>query len=99
MSDLITGKYGTNFWDRDLDIFDVNGAEVRGETPRFSLKYHGEAGTEVSRQEMGDARGGSSAGSGRDAVIQYLHREISGRRITVVIVADGIRSVHRQEGL
>ena len=99
MSSLIPGKYGTTFWDRDLDIFDVNGAEVRGDTPRFSSAYNGEAGTKFYKQEMGDARGGSSAGNGKDAVIQDLHREMSGSRSIVVIVVAGIRSVRRQEGL
>ena len=60
-----------------------NGAEVIGNKHEFYSADHGEAGATVSIRDMGDARGGNSAGSGRNAVKDDLHRETAGKRSTV----------------
>ena len=49
----------------------------------------------VARQDMGDARGGSSAGSVRNVVRYDINMETAGSRCTVVSVAADIRSVYR----
>ena len=48
---------------------------------------------------MRDARGGISAGSGQNAVINDLYRETSGNHGTVGGVMTNIRSVCRGKGL
>ena len=48
--------------------------EGRRDTHRFSSEDHGEAGAMVAIQDMGDSRGGISAGSGGNAVGTDLHR-------------------------
>ena len=76
--------------------FSGNGAEGKGVTHRFPSVDHGEAGWTVYRKDMGDARGGSSAGSGGNAVGSYIHRDMSDNRSTVGSVADNIRSARRR---
>ena len=72
-----------------------HGAEGRGDTHVFSLEYHGEAGLTVARQDMGDARGGSTKGSCGNVVGNDIHIETAGNRITLGRVADNIRIVRR----
>ena len=57
------------------------------------------AGAMVARWDMGDTRGGISAGSGGNAVVDGLHREKSGNHRTVGSVTGDIQSVLRREGL
>ena len=55
----------------------------RGNTHRFTLVYHGGAGVTVDRQDMGESKGGSTAGSGGKAVGNDLHVGTAGNRGTV----------------
>ena len=68
-------------------------------THTFFLEDHGEEVTLVAIRYMGDARGGSSAGSDRNAVGNGLHRETTGNHSTVGSVATDSKSVNRQEGI
>ena len=49
----------------------------------FSKIDHEEASATDSIRDIGDARGGSSAGSGRNTVGNYLYRETTVNRGTV----------------
>ena len=63
------------------------------------MQYHGEASVADRRRDVGDARGGSSAGSGGNAADDDLYRETAGNRGTVGDVTTNILSVYRGEGL
>ena len=68
------GTNGTNFCLGGLDVFGVNGEEARGHTHGFSDIDPGDTSATDSSYDMGDAQGGSSAGSGGNSVEYYLHR-------------------------
>ena len=89
----ITVRFG------DLGPFGENGEEGRRITHRFSQSYHSEARSAGSRQDMGDTRDNSSAGSGWDTVGNDLYTEMTGNRGKVGDVATDIRSVCRGERL
>ena len=57
--------------------------EGRGDTQIFSLGYHGEEVSTVSIRDMGYSWGGISEGSGRNSVVDDLHRETTGNCITL----------------
>ena len=79
--------------------FGGNGEEFRRVTHRVPKIYHGEASAADRRQNVGYARGGSSAGSGGNVFGDVLYREMSGNRDTVGGVMTNIQSVCRGEGL
>ena len=74
---------GTNFWIGDLVTFGGNGEEGRGTTYGLSEAYRGESSATEGGHDMGDAQGGSGAGSGRTSVVNDLHRETIGKSGTV----------------
>ena len=57
-------------------VYDITGWKV----PQTD---YGEARAEGRRRAVGDAQGGSSTGSGRNAVINDLYRDTAGNRGTV----------------
>ena len=61
-----------------MGTFGGNGSEGRNNTHMFSATDHGEMSAAASRQDMGYDQGGSSAGSGGNAVGDDLHREMTG---------------------
>ena len=63
-----------NIWFRDLGPFGGNGKEGRRSTHIFSQTDHKEASAEDSRQDMGDAQGGSSVGRGGNIFGNDLYR-------------------------
>ena len=63
-----------------MGTFGGNGAEDISNTHVFSAPYHVEDSATDSGRDMGDARGGISAGSGRNIVGDDLHRETAGNR-------------------
>ena len=72
-----------------MGTFGGNGGEGREDTHGFSSEDHREAGATVARRDMGDAQGGSSEGSSRNAVGDALHRETAVNCSTVgSVVAD-----------
>ena len=62
--------------------FDVNSEEGRRITHGFYQTYHREASAADIRRDMGDARVGSSAGSGSNIVRNGLYRETTDNRGT-----------------
>ena len=62
------GPSNITVWFEDVGPFGGNGEEVRRSTHRVPQKEHGEASEADARQDMGDARGRISAGSGGNAV-------------------------------
>ena len=79
--------------------FGGNGEEGRRVTYRVPQTYHGEASVGDRRRDVGDACGGSSARSVRNAVDDDLYREMTGNCGTVGGVMNDIRSVFRGERL
>ena len=82
-----------------MGSFGENVEEGRRGTHRVPQMDRGEASASDRRQDVVDARGGSSAESGRNAVSNDLYRETTGNRITVSDVTTNILSVCRGEGL
>ena len=58
-----------------MDTFGRNAAEFIRNTHIISTTDHGETSATSRGWEMGDAQGGSSAGSGRNAVVDDPHKE------------------------
>ena len=63
--------------------FSDNREEGRRDLHRIPQTYHGEAISIDSRLDVGDAWGGSSAGSGRNVVGDDLYEETAGNHGTV----------------
>ena len=82
-----------------MGTFGGNGEECIRGTHRLHQKNHGEASAADRRRDVGDARGRSSVGRGRNAVGDDLYRETAGNRGTVGGVMTNIRSVYRVEGI
>ena len=77
--------------------FDLNSEEGRRITHSFYQTHHREASAADIRRDMGDARVGSSAGSGSNIVGNGLYRETTDNRGIVSGVATDILSVDRIE--
>ena len=77
------GTGSNNFWIGCLGNFGRDGEEGGGHTNGFSEEYHGEAVTAEGRQEMGDAKGRSGAGSGGNTFRDELHMDTKGECGTV----------------
>ena len=86
-------------WFRDVGTFGGNGEESIRVAHRVPQTDHWEASTVDKRRGVGDTRGGSSAGSGENAVGDDLYRETPGNRGTVGGVTANIQSVCRGEGV
>ena len=70
--------------------FGGNGEEGRRCSYRLPKIDHGEASAVNRRWDVGDARGGSSVRSGRNAVKNDIYRETEGNRGTVGSVTTDI---------
>ena len=69
-------------WFRDVGSFGRTERKVEERTTGSSDRSR-EARSAIRRQDVGDARGRKSAGVSRNAVGDYLYREMTGNRGTV----------------
>ena len=93
------GTNNNNLWFVDVGPFGGNVEEGRRGTHRLTQKDHGEASVADRIQDVGYAWGGISAGSDRNAVIDYLYMETAGNCVTVGGVTADTRSLCRLKGV
>ena len=84
------GPSNTTVWFVHVGNFCGNGEGGRRGKHKLPQTDHGEASAADRRRDVGDARGGSSAGSGGNAVGDYPYRETSVNRGTMCVVTTDI---------
>ena len=73
--------------------FGGNGLQGRSKTHAFSATNHKETITTASRRDTGDTWGGSSMGSGGNAVGEHLHRETTGNRTSGIVRTPSVLTI------
>ena len=90
----VSGPSDTTVCFGDVGPFGRNVEEVRRFTHKAPQTDHEEERATYNRQDVGDAWGGISAESGRNAVGNDLYRETAGNCGTMGGVTTNIRSVY-----